>query len=107
MRAKGMGGDVVVTEIEPLKALEATMDGYRVLPALEAAKIGDFFCTVTGNISVLAKEHYGKMKDGAIVAKSGHFNVERHIAWLEKSASKRTLREFVDEYSRKGGHCVA
>ncbi len=107
MRAKGMGADVVVTEIEPLKALEATMDGYRVLPALEAAKIGDFFCTVTGNISVLAKEHFEKMKDGAIVANSGHFNVEVDIGWLEKNAKKRTVREFVDEYTLKGGNRVA
>ncbi len=106
MRAKGMGADVVVTEIEPLKALEATMDGYRVLPSLEAAKIGDFFCTVTGNTSVLAKEHFEKMKDGAIVANSGHFNVEVDIGWLEKNAKKRTVREFVDEYTLKGGNRV-
>jgi adenosylhomocysteinase len=107
MRAKGMGADVVVTEIEPLKALEATMDGYRVLPSVEAAKIGDFFCTVTGNTSVLAKEHFEKMKDGAIVANSGHFNVEVDIGWLEKNARKRTVREYVDEYTLKGGNRVA
>jgi len=107
MRAKGMGADVVVTEIDPLKALEATMDGYRVLPSLEAARVGDFFCTVTGNTSVLAREHFEKMKDGAIVANSGHFNVEVDIAWLEKNAKKRTVREFVDEYTLKNGHRVA
>ena len=107
MRAKGMGADVVVTEIEPLKALEATMDGYRVLTGLEAAKIGDFFCTVTGNTSVLAQAHFEKMKDGAIVANSGHFNVEIDIAWLEKNAKKRTVREFVDEYTLKSGNRVA
>jgi adenosylhomocysteinase len=106
-RAKGMGADVVVTEIDPLKALEATMDGFRVLPALEAAKIGDFFCTVTGNTSVLAQEHFEKMKDGAIVANSGHFNVEIDIDWLEKNAKKRTVREYVDEYTLKNGRRVA
>jgi adenosylhomocysteinase len=106
-RAKGMGADVVVTEIDPLKALEATMDGFRVMPGLEAAKIGDFFCTVTGNTSVLAQQHFEKMKDGAIVANSGHFNVEIDIAWLEKNAKKRTVREFVDEYTLKNGHRIA
>jgi adenosylhomocysteinase len=107
MRAKGMGADVVITEIDPLKALEGTMDGFRVMPSLEAAKIGDFFCTVTGNTSVLAKEHFEKMKDGAIVANSGHFNVEVDIGWLEKNAKKRTVREFVDEYTLKSGARVA
>ena len=107
MRAKGMGADVVVTEIDPLKALEATMDGYRVLPGLEAAKIGDFFCTVTGNTKVLAQEHFEKMKDGAIVANSGHFNVEVDLAWLEKNAKKRTVREFVDEFTLKSGRRIA
>jgi adenosylhomocysteinase len=107
MRAKGMGADVIVTEIDPLKALEATMDGYRVMPAAEAAKIGDFFCTVTGNTQVLAREHFEKMKDGAIVANSGHFNVEVDIGWLEKNAKKRTVREFVDEYTLKNGNRIA
>ena len=106
-RAKGMGADVVATEIDPLKALEATMDGFRVLPGLEAARIGDFFCTVTGNTSVLAREHFEKMKDGAIVANSGHFNVEIDIGWLEENARKRTVREFVDEYTLKNGHRIA
>jgi adenosylhomocysteinase len=107
MRAKGMGADVVVTEIDPLKALEATMDGFRVMTGHEAAKIGDFFCTVTGNTSVLAKEHFEQMKDGAIVANSGHFNVEIDIAWLEKNARKRTVRDFVDEYTIKNGNRIA
>jgi adenosylhomocysteinase len=107
MRAKGMGADVIVTEIDPLKALEATMDGFRVMSALDAAKIGDFFCTVTGNTSVIAKEHFEQMKDGAIVANSGHFNVEIDIAWLEKNAKKRTVRDFVDEYTLKGGNRIA
>jgi adenosylhomocysteinase len=107
MRAKGMGADVIVTEIDPLKALEATMDGFRVMTGAEAAKVGDFFCTVTGNTSVLEQQHFEKMKDGAIVANSGHFNVEIDIAWLEKNAKKRTVREFVDEYTLKNGRRVA
>ena len=107
MRAKGMGADVIVTEIDPLKALEATMDGFRVMPGIEAAKVGDFFCTVTGNTQVLAKDHFEKMKDGAIVANSGHFNVEVDIDWLEKNAKKRTVRDFVDEYTLKSGNRVA
>jgi adenosylhomocysteinase len=107
MRAKGMGSDVVVTEIDPLKALEATMDGFRVMSAIDAARIGDFFCTVTGNTSVLAEEHFKRMKDGAIVANSGHFNVEVDIAWLAKNAKKSTVREFVDEYTLKDGKRIA
>ena len=107
MRAKGMGADVVVTEIDPLKALEATMDGYRVMPSLDASKIGDFFCTVTGNCEVLAQQHFERMKDGAIVANSGHFNVEVDIDWLEKNGKKRTMREFVDEYTLKNGNRIA
>jgi adenosylhomocysteinase len=97
----------VVTEIDPLKALEATMDGFRVMTAFDAAKVGDFFCTVTGNTSVLAQPHFEKMKDGAIVANSGHFNVEIDIAWLEKNAKKTTAREFVDEYRMKSGNRIA
>ncbi len=107
MRAKGMGSDVIVTEIDPLKALEATMDGFRVMPSIDAAAVGDFFCTVTGNTQVLAREHFEKMKDGAIVANSGHFNVEVDIAWLSSHAKKRTVREFVDEYTLKNGRRVA
>src|SRR5947209_10778490 len=107
MRAKGMGADVIVTEIDPLKALEATMDGYRVMPGVKAAESGDFFCTVTGNCEVLAQAHFERMKDGAIVANSGHFNVEVDIGWLEKNAKKRTVREFVDEYTLKNGRRIA
>jgi adenosylhomocysteinase len=106
-RAKGMGADVVVTEIDPLKALEATMDGFRVMPALEAARIGDFFCTVTGNKAVLTGEHFEHMKDGAIVANSGHFNVEVDQDWLEKHGRKRNIREFLDEYTLPSGSRVA
>jgi adenosylhomocysteinase len=106
-RARGMGADVVVTEVDPLKALEATMDGFRVMPALEAARIGDFFCTVTGNISVLAGEHFQQMKDGAIVANSGHFNVELDVAWLERHGKKRSIRAFLDEYELPDGRRIA
>ena len=83
------------------------MDGFRVMPAVEAAKIGDFFCTVTSNTDVLAQLHFEKMKDGAIVANSGHFNVEIDVAWLEKNAKKRTVRDFVDEYTLKNGRRIA
>ena len=103
LAARRGGADVVVTEIDPLKALEATMDGYRVMPSLDAARIGDFFCTVTGNCEVLAQPHFERMKDGAIVANSGHFNVEIDIAWLEKNGKKRTVRDFLDEYTLKSG----
>jgi adenosylhomocysteinase len=106
-RAKGMGADVVVTEVDPLKALEATMDGYRVMPALEAAAIGDFFCTVTGNSGVLTGEHFSRMKDGAIVANSGHFNVEINVQWLEENGRRRPVRAFLDEYELSNGHRIA
>ena len=106
-RAKGMGADVIVTEIDPTKALEAVMDGYRVMSMLEAAKLGDVFVTVTGNKNVIAKEHFELMKNGAVVANSGHFNVEIDIPALEKLASaKRATREFVDEYSLKDGRKI-
>jgi len=104
MRARGMGANVVVTEIEPLAALEAVMDGFRVMPMAEAARIGDIFCTVTGDINVLDREHFAVMKDGAILANSGHFNVELNIPALEEMASgKRHVREFVEEYTLKDG----
>jgi adenosylhomocysteinase len=104
MRAKGLGADVIITEINPTKALEAVMDGFRVMPLTEAAKIGDVFITVTGNKSVVAKKHFPLMKDGAVVANSGHFNVEIDIPALEQLAvSKRRTREFVDEYTLRGG----
>jgi len=106
-RAKGMGADVIVTEIEPTKALEAVMDGFRVMSMEEAAKIGDVFVTVTGNKNVLAKQHFEIMKNGAIVANSGHFNVEIDIPALDKlSSSKRITREFVEEYSMKDGRKI-
>jgi adenosylhomocysteinase len=104
MRAKGLGADVIVTEINPTKAIEAVMDGFRVMPMNEAAKIGDVFITVTGNKSVLSHEHFEKMKDGAVVSNSGHFNVEIDIPALEKlSGSKKEARPFVEEYTMKDG----
>ncbi len=107
MRAAGMGANVVVTEIDPLKAIEAVMDGYRVLPMADAAKIGDFFITVTGDIKVIRKEHFDVMKDGAIICNSGHFNVEIDIPALEEMAKrKRTIREFVDEYTLSDGRRI-
>jgi adenosylhomocysteinase len=107
MRAKGMGADVVVTEIDPLKALEATMDGYRVMPGLDAAKIGDFFCTVTGNTQVLAKEHFEVMKDGAILANTGHFNVEIDIPALRKLAGGESIaRPLVEQFDLSDGRRV-
>jgi len=107
MRAQGMGANVVVTEVDPLKALEAHMDGYRVMPIADAAEIGDFFCTVTGDINVIRREHFKNMKNGAIVANSGHFNVELDIEGLEKIAKKkRVIREFVEEYTLPNGNKV-
>ena len=88
-RARGMGANVIVTEVDPLPALEAVMDGFRVMPMEEAAKIGDIFCTVTGDMNVIDKHHFEVMKDGAIVANSGHFNVEINIPALEEMAVKR------------------
>jgi adenosylhomocysteinase len=106
-RARGAGAEVIVTEVDPTKALEAVMDGFRVMSMEEAAKIGDVFCTVTGNKNVLAKQHFELMKDGAIISNSGHFNVEIDIPSLEKlSSSKRTTRNFVDEYSLKDGRRI-
>ena len=107
MRAKGLGSDVIITEINPTKALEAVMDGFRVMPIAEAAKLGDVFITVTGNKSVIAGQHFRLMKDGAVVANSGHFNVEIDIPALEKLAkSKRQTREFVDEYTLRSGRKI-
>jgi adenosylhomocysteinase len=104
MRARGMGANVIVTEVEPLAALEAVMDGFRVLPIADAAKIGDFFCTVTGNISVIRKEHFETMKDGAIVANSGHFNVELDLEKLKSiTKSSRFIRPFVEEHVLENG----
>ena len=107
LRARGLGAEVIITEIDPTKALEAVMDGYRVMSMEEAAHLGDIFCTVTGNKNVLRKEHFALMKDGAIIANSGHFNVEIDIPALEKmSSSKRTTRPFVEEYSLKDGRKI-
>jgi adenosylhomocysteinase len=104
MRAHGMGANVIITEVDPLRALEAVMDGYRVLPVGEAAAIGDFFVTLTGDMKAIGKEHFPLMKDGAIVANSGHFNVELDLDGLEEMATnKRTVREFVDEYTLSDG----
>ena len=103
-RARGMGANVIVTEVSPLYALEALMDGYRVMPIAEAAEIGDFFCTVTGDTSVIRLEHIKRMKDGAIISNSGHFDVEIDVAGLEEVArSKREIRSLVDEYTLKDG----
>jgi adenosylhomocysteinase len=104
MRAKGLGADVIITEISPLRALEAVMDGFRVMPMGEAAKIGDIFVTVTGNKTVLAAEHFERMKDGAVLCNSGHFNVEIDIPALEKlSTAKKPARPFVEEFVMKDG----
>jgi len=108
MRARGMGADVIVTEIDPVKAIEAVMDGYRVMPMEQAASIGDFFITVTGNLKVIRGEHFAAMKDGAIVSNSGHFNVEIDIPALEKLAkTKRTVRPGVEEFKLTNGRRVS
>lgn len=107
MRARGMGSNVIVTEIDPLKALEAVMDGYRVMPMEEAARIGDVFCTLTGDLNVIDRHHFEAMKNGAIVANSGHFNVEINIPALkEMSVNTRLVRPFVEEYSLKDGRVI-
>ena len=107
MRAQGMGAKVIVTEVKPLRALEAAMNGFRVMPMAEAALIGDIFVTATGDINVIRKEHLQKMKDGAIIANSGHFNVEISIKDLEKlSKSKRTIRPNLEEYTLEDGRKI-
>jgi adenosylhomocysteinase len=99
MRARGMGANVIVTEVDPTTALEGVMDGFTVMPIRQAARIGDFFCTVTGNINVIRKEHFEIMKDGAIVANSGHFNVELDLEGLKSiTKSHRMIRPFVEEF---------
>ena len=104
MRAHGLGAHVIVTEVDPLKALQAVMDGYQVMPMQKAAEVGDIFITVTGDISVLRKKHFETMKDGAIICNSGHFNVEINIDILEEiSVSKRRVRPYVDEYTLPNG----
>jgi len=107
MRARGMGANVIVTEVDPMKALEAVMDGFRVMPMLEAAPIGDIFVTLTGDINVADKHHFEIMKDGAIVANSGHFNVEINIPALEEmSVEKRLVRPFVEAYEMPDGRLI-
>ena len=106
-RAKGMGAHVIVTEVEPLRALEAVMDGFQVMPMASAARVGDVFVTVTGNTSVIGREHVERMKDGAILANSGHFNVEINLPELKELANDvHTLRPFVEEYRLSNGRSV-
>jgi len=106
-RAQGMGAQVIVTEVDPIPALEAVMDGYRVMPLIDASRVGDIFITTTGDIHVISSAHIREMKDGAILANSGHFNVEIDIPALESLAkSKRRIRPFVDEYTLNDGRCV-
>lgn len=107
MRARGMGANVVVTEVDAMVALEAIMDGFRVMPMMEAAQIGDIFCTLTGDLNVLDKHHFEVMKSGAIIANSGHFNVEINIPALEDmSVEKGRVREFVEAYRLKDGRII-
>ncbi len=107
LRARGIGSNVIVTEVDPVKALEAVMDGFRVMKGTEAAKVGDIFCTVTGDINVIDVEHFQNMKDGAIVCNSGHFDVEINIKGLKKIAkSVKTAKDFVEEYTLKNGKRV-
>jgi adenosylhomocysteinase len=108
MRMKGLGGNVIVTEIEPLKALEAVMDGFRVMPMLEAAAIGDIIVTSTGDINVVDKHHFAVMKDGAIVANSGHFNVELNLPALTEmsTGAPRRIRPFVEQYTMPDGRHI-
>jgi adenosylhomocysteinase len=104
MRARGMGSHVIVTEVDPMRALEALMDGYEVLPMAEAAAIGDIFCTATGDKHVIAREHYELMKDGAILCNTGHFNVELDIPALRSLAVEtREARQFVEEFTLADG----
>ena len=107
MRARGMGANVIVTEVDPMVALEAVMDGFRVMPMAEAAQIGDIFITLTGDLNVIDKHHFEVMKDGAIVGNSGHFNVEINIPALEEmAASKRLVRPFVEQYVMPDGRAI-
>jgi adenosylhomocysteinase len=107
MRARGMGANVVVTEIDPLKALEAVMDGFAVMPIDEAARAGDIFVTLTGNLHVIREEHFRLMKDGAVVCNSGHFNVEIDLEALDRVAKeRRPVRDFVEEYAMPDGRRI-
>jgi adenosylhomocysteinase len=105
MRAKGMGSHVIVTEVDPIRALEAAMDGFEVMPIAKAATVGDIFITVTGNINVIRGEHFAAMKDGAMICNSGHFNVELALDQLAKQSQdiNKAVREFVDEYVQPDG----
>ena len=107
-RARGMGAHIIVTEVDPLRALEAAMDGFQIMPMSESASVGDIFCTVTGNTTVLNLSHFERMKDGAMVANSGHFNVEIDIEALELLATEvnRNVRDFVDEYVMADGRRI-
>jgi len=107
MRAQGMGANVIITEVDPLRAIEAVMDGFRVMPMGQAAGIGDFFCTLTGDINVIRKEHFESMKDGAIVCNSGHFNVELDLEGLKSiTRSTRRVRSFVEEHILADGRRI-
>ncbi|RME02461.1 MAG: adenosylhomocysteinase, partial [Deltaproteobacteria bacterium] len=107
MRAKGMGADVIVTEVDPLRALEARMDGFRVMPLAAAAKEADFICTVTGDKHVIARDHYPLMKDGVILCNAGHFDIEIELSALsEMSRNRREIREFVEEYTMPDGRRI-
>lgn len=107
IRAKGHGANVIVCEVDPLRALEAAMDGFQVMPIAQAAPLGDFFCTLTGDINVIRAEHFLVMKDGAIISNSGHFDVELDLKGLsESSANRRPIREFVEEFTLKNGRSV-
>lgn len=106
-RARGLGADVVVTEVDPTKALDALMQGFRVMPMIEAARIGDIFITVTGNRTIISKEHFEVMKDGAILANAGHFNIEIDVEWLEKNTKKNPqIRHATDEYQISNGNRI-
>jgi adenosylhomocysteinase len=106
-RARGLGAIVIITEVDPIRALEASMDGYQVMPMEEACRAGDLFCTLTGDIHVIRLEHFRAMKDGAIVANSGHFNVELDLESLEKAAKKKAgVRQFVDQFTFPDGKRV-
>ncbi|MBN2126271.1 MAG: adenosylhomocysteinase, partial [Deltaproteobacteria bacterium] len=106
-RAKGHGAHVIICEVDPLKALEAVMDGFQVMPIAKAAPLGDIFCTLTGDINVIRREHFQAMKDGAIVCNSGHFDVELDLPGLKESATgRRMIRDFVEEFTLQGGRRV-
>lgn len=106
LRAKGMGANVIVTEVDAFRAMQATLDGYRVMPLTDAAALGDIFLTVTGDKHILREEHFKRMKDGAILANSGHFDVEIDVETLNKKHKKRKIRPFLDEYDLGGGRKI-